>query len=104
MTKKEPDITISVLSDGKLKYTPEEYHTKKGKEIVWGSRGLPFAIQFLDFQLLKEGGGHHHNNGDDLKRTVIDKAEKGKYKYACAVCERNRVILDANCPAIIIDD
>ncbi len=103
MKDKVPDVRIEVIQGGKLKYYPEELHRKRGEKILWACDSNPFAIQFLDSELLDEGTGSHHGNSGVLRGTVKKDAKHGLQRYACSVYASGQVYLDAKCPAIIID-
>jgi hypothetical protein len=98
----KPNIQIEVDPDGNMKYYPKEFHTKRGKKIIWTCDNHPFAVQFLNISPL-EWTGPQHNNAGVLAGTVKNNTKFDTYMYACAVYASGQVYLDAACPAIIID-
>jgi hypothetical protein len=100
-------INIEVQPSGKIDYGGnEKCHVNPGDEIEWECSGA-FAFQFLKttpfaqkrFQSNAVSGGKH-----GLKlRVPPNAAKKAEHFYAVAVSAGDRVFLDAECPAIIID-
>ncbi|NLV29777.1 MAG: hypothetical protein GXY47_01370 [Acidobacteria bacterium] len=94
-------ISISV-SGGLIVFTPSKYRAHPGGSVSWNCAEGPFAVQFFGVSPL-ETCDAQSEAGNQASRAVRRDAVAGTYPYACAVFAEGRVYLDANCPAIIID-
>lgn len=102
MDKQNTDgISISV-SDGLIVFTPSKYRAQPGESVSWTCAEGPFAVQFFGISPL-ETCDAQSERGNQAHGSVRRDAVAGIYPYACAVFADGRVYLDANCPAIIID-
>lgn len=100
-------INIGVRPNGSIDYGGnDQYHANPGDEIEWECSGA-FAFQFLKTTPFSQK--HFHSNAASggkhgLKLRVLpNAARKEEHYYAVAVSMGDRVYLDAECPAIIID-
>jgi len=99
-------IAINIqVTDGKITYGDQKDCKAKHKyEIEWRAGG-PFAIQFRSSTPFEDGSFQSSpgSSGHEQRRIVSEDAPRGRYEYAVAVSYGEKVYLDANCPAIIIE-
>jgi hypothetical protein len=85
-----PNISIEIdVSTGAFQYRRKFVHLKQGDTIDWTCNQGPFAIQFV--------------GRTQPGQTVRQNAQADLYRYAVAVYANDKVYLDAECPAIIMD-
>ena len=97
---------ISIVIDentGAIQYQKKFVHVKRGETIDWTCNQGPFAIQFIGQSPFDSTNFQFKQGRTQPSQIVRQNAQDGLYRYGVAVYANDRVYLDAECPAIIID-
>ena len=97
---------ISIVIDentGAIQYQKKFVHVKRGETIDWTCNQGPFSIQFIGQSPFDSANFQFKQGRTQPSQTVRLNAQADLYRYALAVYTSEKVYLDAECPAIIID-
>ena len=99
-----PNMLIEIdVSTGVFRYQKKFVHVKQGDTIDWTCNQGPFAIQFIGRSPFDGASFQFRQGRTQPSQTVRQNAQAELSRYAVAVYANDRVYLDAECPAIIID-
>jgi len=94
------EIRIEVDSNGDISYSPAVLRAKPGWQISWSAGGRPFTVLFLDKTPFDRQLFEGRKSPTVPARLV---GSVGRYRYAVAILQDDRILLDPDCPEIIIE-